>query len=268
MNDPRKPLFPPEDDADSSVEEQRAFAPPDAPQAKIYTPPAERFPPLDPAADEPEPEAPPPPRRRILPNLMTLFFILATLAFAAYFALLWVNPYHPLNPLPPYTPLPVIITATPLPATATPIPTETPILPTVTQVPQAASPVAVNPSALPFALSADGPIYTAGPDDCTTARIAGTVTDAQGAGVEDYGVQVTAQEGDFSATVATGSAPERGPGGFDIALPEPLAIAPYLVQLLDPTGTPLSETYLVVSSNTCAQAVLVVNFVPAEASAG
>lgn len=46
-------------------------------------------------------------------NLVALLFLLATLGLIVYFALIWVEPFSPLNPLAPPTPLPIVVTATP-----------------------------------------------------------------------------------------------------------------------------------------------------------
>ncbi len=285
QNDPRKPLFPEDADDrfslepdDEGIESESEFAPSapvaDEPPEKIYTPPAERFPPVDPAALEPEPStlAPAPHRPRILINLATVFFILGTFVALGYFALLWVNPSHPLNPLPPYTPLPIIITTTPLPSTVTPVPT----LPTVTSVPPTASwtpapeqvivpatSAPATPGEFPFALWEFGVEYIANQNDsgCDWSSIGGNLVDLDGIGIADYGVRIIAQEGTLNATVTTGEATFFGSGGFELKLGDVPTLEPYIVQLLDADGTPVSEEYLVVTSDECNQNVVVLNFV-------
>lgn len=257
--DPRPPLFPediPLPESDAEPEDIQPAAP---------TPPEERFPPLAPPAEKPTPP-PRPPRSGCLYNLLSVFFILAALVLLAYFALLWVNPYHPLNPLPPFTPLPIIVSATPLPPTTTPIPTQTAAptaAPTASPTAQSAAAPAVTftPAVFPFTLSVLDVEYSASAAGCTESRIAGRVIDLQGAGVEDYGVRIVAQEGTLTTTVTTGSAPDVGPGGFSARLADAPLLAPYTLQLLGPDGAPLSEEYLIVTSDQCDQNVTLVQFV-------
>ena len=273
--DPRKPLFPEEEDDLLSPEPDDDFNEPELPvvdesQEKIFTPPAERFPPVDPAAIEAElPEEPQPQRPRVLINLMTVLFSLGTIGLLVYFSLLWVDPYNALNPLPPYTPLPIIITTTPLPATVTPIPSATPIVPTEPATPtseQALVPTIAptfTPSAFPFTLWEFGVDYIGNQKDggCAWSSIAGNVVDLDGVGIADFGVRIVAQEGTLNTTVTTGEETFFGSGGFEFKLADEPALAPYIVQLLDPDGNPVSEEYLVVTSDDCVQNVVVLNFV-------
>lgn len=55
------------------------------------------------------------PKFALLYNLVTLLFVLATVAMVVYVAYLWNNYTSPLNPFPPPTPLPIIVTTTPSP---------------------------------------------------------------------------------------------------------------------------------------------------------
>jgi hypothetical protein len=108
-------------------------------RGKVFTPPAERYPPVAiprelPPEIEHSPNLYPPPPKRTLEiaasprqkrmNMLANVFIglIGTLivAFIGYALYIWQNPYSALNPLAPPTPLPVIITATfpPLPADA------------------------------------------------------------------------------------------------------------------------------------------------------
>ena len=277
MKDPRKPLFPEDDESlppldegdDEEADNAEAEAPPEPePDEPVYTPPEKRFPPLDPSLmDTVQRDAVklPPPKKSHLPhNLVTIFFTLATLALIAYFGLLWVDPYTSLNPLPPYTPLPVLITTTPLPPTASPIPSETPIPPTMTELPvPVVAPPTFTPAPFPFTLDEFGVDYQANSRDsgCDWSSIAGSVTGLDGAGLDDYSVRIRAQDGPLNATVATGAEPEFGPGGFELKLGDAAQLAPYIVQLLDPDGAPVSEEYLVVTSDQCDQNVVLIHFV-------
>ena len=274
MPDTRKPLFP-DDDEDPMLPESEAPAEDvvevDYKGEIVETPPEERFPPLNPAVAAPEVVEASPRRHRTWPlNLITAFFALATLGLLAYFALLWAYPSHPLNPLPPYTPLPIIITATFQPVSVTPVPsatgTPTPAsTATFTPIPAAALPATLTftPAAFPFTLAESGVEYVANTNDdgCAWSGIAGNIVDLQGEGLADYSVRIRSQEGDLNATVATGAAATFGPGGFELKLDEQAALAAYIIQLLSPNGEPLSEEYLVVTSDQCDQNVAVVNFV-------
>jgi len=266
MPDTRQPLFPDDDDP---VAPEPSF--PDQGRVEdvdeiVETPPEERFPPLNPAVEAAE-EAPPRRRRAWPLNLVTILFALATVALLVYFGLLWANPYHPLNPLPPYTPLPVIVTATFAPPTSTPFPTpaESPtpaVTTTFTPIPAAALPATMTftPAAFAFTLVDSGIEYVAHENGCDWLGIAGNATDLQGEGLEDYGVRVRSQAGDLNATVTTGTAPDFGPGGYELKLGDQPQLAPYIVQLLNPAGNPVSEEYLVVTSDQCDQNIVIVNF--------
>jgi hypothetical protein len=282
--DSRKPLIPEDDQfappqlsREESDSEIVAEAELDAPEAEleaesepvveaappVTTPSAARFPPLDPDAYAPTPKpAPAPPRKRRnwLYNLLTLFFALATIGAIAYFALLWRNPYHPLNPLPPFTPLPIIITTTPLPATETPLPTETEPAPTATFTPIGVEVVLPTAPSFPYTLAELDTEYIQSASGCDESAIAGSVLDAQGAGVNDLTVRVRGEESDFTGESLSGSAPDFDPGGFEIQLADAPQIAPFVVQLFSADETPLSEEYLVVTSDQCEQNTVVVRF--------
>ena len=279
MADPRKPLFPddddnelipPESDDSESADDEEAFYDEADDGEVVETPPEERFPPLNPAQEAPAEPAPPRPRRpRWLLNLVTLLFGLATIALLVYFGLLWTNPYHALNPLPPYTPLPIIVTATFQPATVTPIPsaTDTPtpaFTATFTPIPANALPATTTftPAAFPFTLVDSGVEYTTNANDngCDWLSIAGNVTDLAGEGIVDYSVRIRSQEGDLNTTIGTGESADFGTGGFEFQLGSQPQLNAYIVQLLSPDGSPLSEEYLVVTSDQCEQNVALVNF--------
>lgn len=279
--DSRQPLFPegeefaPQDlesetESDDAALEPKSVADESSRPVgeRVETPPEARFPPLEPQPDEPvQPRTAAPVRQRRpnwLYNILTLLFVLASIALLAAFALIWVNPYHAINPLPPYTPLPIIITATPLPPTLTPAPTQTES-PTMTPV-GAVSDLAATPTAeiasFAFALAELDIDYAASEAGCDWLGIAGTVTDAQGDGVDDLTVRVRGQEDDTDLTSITGSSEAYGPGGFELQLGDTPQLAPYTIQLFDTDGTALSQEYLIVTSDACDQNVVVVAFVP------
>jgi hypothetical protein len=283
--DSRKPLIPEDDQfappqlsrEEPEPDSEAAGAEPDVPEAepavedmppRVTTPPAARFPPLIPDAYAPMPKpAPAPPRKRRnwLYNLLTVLFLLATIGATAYFVLLWRNPYHPLNPLPPYTPLPIIITTTPLPPTETPIPTDTDVptlAPTATFTPIGVEVVLPTaPSTFAYTLAELDTEYAQSASGCDWSAVAGSVVDAQGAGVNDLTVRVRGEESDFTGAALSGSAPDFGPGGFEIKLGDAPQLAPFVVRLFGTDDTPLSAEYLVVTSDQCEQNVVVVRFI-------
>lgn len=240
-----------------------------------------------------------PPRRRPAPparrdtggsrttvNLIALFFLLASCGAIVYFAFLWNNYMSPLNPLAPPTPMPLVITATltqtltPEPsATLTPSPTVTPS-PVPTDAPTATfTPVFLDaletPSSLGlgtpegtddvsnyrFALQNNRVIYITNPDargGCNWSSIAGSVMNADGSALNGYGVRI-AGDG-IDQTVATGSAPGFGPGGFEVQLGTAAKDARYVAQLLDPQGIAVSPVYTVETSSDCALNIAALRF--------
>ncbi|MBI5667186.1 MAG: hypothetical protein HZC41_04190 [Chloroflexi bacterium] len=262
---PVEPAAPPpgEPDVEASIEEAAVETAPVTP-----APPAERFPPLEypPEAAPParqRPAATAPPRRNpCLYNLLTLVFLLLTVAVIGWIALVWTNPYTPLNPLAPFTPLPVIITTTPLPATPTLSPTPSPtdtLEPTPTFTPLA---LAATRSPFPFVLVDTGMVYAPNGNGqgCAWASIAGSVTDANGAPLNDY--QIRVEGDDFTPQlVRSGAALTYGAGGFEMPLGDAPRDDEYRVQLLDPDGSPVSDTYTVTTRADCDANVAIVSFV-------
>lgn len=253
--------------------------------------PADRFPSLP---DEQPPAAPlrEPPRPRSVPvddrasrsrdrarNLIALFFLLASCAALAYFAVLWQNPYSPLNPLAPPTPLPLIITATLTPTLApTPGPTDTPqptaspsvapsLAPTLTFTPVVVQGVlsptpTEDTSTYRFSLPGGRVIYITNPaarGACQWSSIAGSVTNADGSALNGYGVHIVGDGVD--ETVATGSAPGFGPGGFELALGNAARDAQFTAQLVDPQGVAVSPAYPVETRSDCDLNIAALRFV-------
>jgi hypothetical protein len=133
-------------------------APEIAPEDKIYTPPEERFPPLE-APRETPPAPPEPPRqpRIAWQDIVAILFLLLSIGEIVLGVIIFRDPYHPLNLLAPPTPLPIFITATfPPPSPAPPVTAE----PTLTFTPLAAEvmtdvpPSTLTPTPSP---TADGP---------------------------------------------------------------------------------------------------------------
>jgi hypothetical protein len=224
----------------------------------------------------------PPRRRRSLPyNLVSLAMLLLSCIVVVYIGLIWQNPYSELNPLAPPTLLPRIITATytatwtltpspTLTASRTPTPSETfTPAPTATFTPVFiegfSTPFGTPPGEAvdyPYALANGRILYLtnpAGRGGCRWSSIAGSVTDAAGVAVEGYGVRIVGDNVD--QTIATGSSPGFGPGGFELELGSAAQDATFIAQLLDPTGFPASPVYTVTTRSDCAQNIAALRFV-------
>jgi hypothetical protein len=281
--DTRGPLIPLEDDAllEAAAEaeaetEARDEAEVFPEKPSLLTPPAERFPPVNPVEVKRPQTAPAPvktQRNPLLYNLLALLFACGGVGLLGIYALIAVNPYTPVNPFPPFTPLPIIITATPLPATETPPPTAT-ASPTpgptasftpiqlsganITPEPPAAT---FTPAPFPFTLTSSGITYAPNGNgqECNWSSIAGSVVNLQGLALDGYGVRVIGEG--LDETVYSGSAITFGAGGFELPLGGVPQQAPYTVQLFSPEGAPLSEEYQVVTSDKCDQNVAIVNFI-------
>ena len=246
--------------------------PSDQPE-KPAPPPAvdERYPPLDPSAAPRRPQpARKPPRHPFWYNVLTGLFVLASCGVLAYYTLIVVNPYTPLNPLPPFTPAPIIVTTTPLPPTITPTPspTRTPTpRPTLTFTPLPAELLPTRPTftpaPFPFTSSNLGVRYERNltAEGCEWVSIAGSVRGLQGEILNGYGVRVEGEG--VSLIVYTGGADSLffQPGEFEVLLGDTPVVAPFAVTLLSPEGQVLSEDYLVITSDRCDQNVAVIDFV-------
>lgn len=302
-DDPKDPRFPLEGgDADDSED---WFAPEEDEEAKRWQRPVhhDRFPALpDEEAETPPARLKEPPRRPAAApprkqgrgsgggsgsdlgrNLVTLFFLLASCGVVTYFALIWQNPYSPLNPLAPPTPIPMVLTATytptftptasltPVPSitpTASPIPTEAPTL-TFTPVfvegfstPEGTPAATEDPSTYRFALQNGRVIYITNPDargGCNWSSIAGSVMGFDGSALNGYGVHLVGEGVD--QTIATGSSPGFGPGGFEVQLGSVARDAQFVAQLIDPQGTPVSPVFTVETNSDCELNIAALRFV-------
>lgn len=295
-DDPKDPR-----DENFGSEDEDWFAPDEDENAKRWQrPTGDRFPAL-PDEEAPPPTAPlrePPPRRPKTPppqdtsgrdrgrNLVSLFFILATILVVVYFVIVWQNPYSTLNPLAPPTPLPLMITATYTPtdipsATPTPMPSPTltatptsPLEATATFTPiflegfstppgTPGTPTPTDdPSLYRFGLQNNRLVFITNPDargGCNWSSIAGSVMNYDGSALNGYGVHVVGEGVDV--TVATGSASGFGPGGFEVPLGNVARRAQYIAQLLDEQGRPVSPVYTVETSDDCTLNIAALRFV-------
>lgn len=292
-----KPFAPPADDeAREDDWRSRIYEPP--PPDDRFPPTADDAPTaaVDPRAmRRPRAARTPAPRRRRfhIQDLIALLFALASCGVIVYVAYLWQNPYSELNPLAPPTPLPLIVSQTPTP-TETPTPSPTPTIsptPTETPIPSIPPSPSVAPSATftplplfgeggatsgqpleglepgeasdyPFVLVSQGVIYITNPEargGCNWSSIAGSVTDLQGQALNGYGIHIIGEG--IDETIASGSSPGYGPGGFEWPLGATARDAQYTVQLIDPTGTPLSDAYKISTRSDCQYNIAAVRFV-------
>lgn len=207
--------------------------------------------------------------------------LLFSCGLAVYFGVIWQNPYSALNPLAPATLLPRLVTATytatftltpsqTFTPSRTPTPSETfTPAPTATFTPVFiegfSTPFGTPPGEeieYPYALANGRIIYLtnpAGRGGCRWSSIAGSAVDAAGVAVEGYGVRIVGEGMD--QTIATGSSPGFGPGGFELELGNAARDATFIAQLLDPTGFPASPVYTVVTRSDCAQNIAALRFV-------
>lgn len=281
-DDPRDPhdYVPPEDARWQRPQRQQGDRFPMLPDEAPQTAPLR-----DPPRPRPAPPASHGGRGRTM-NVIALFFVAASCGLIGYFALIWQNPYTPLNPLAPPTPLPLVITATMTPSfTPTDSPTLTPsVTRTPTAIPTEAPTLTFTPIFLEgfstpegtpippeaqgdfaFALQNGRLIYITNPDArgaCNWSSIAGSVMDYEGDPVNGYGVHVVGEGIDETAT--TGSAPGFGPGGFEINLGNAARDAQYVAQLLDAEGNPASPVYTVDTLAQCDLNIAALRFVEVE----
>ncbi|TVR21647.1 MAG: hypothetical protein EA396_07940 [Anaerolineaceae bacterium] len=257
-----------------------------APRSKPNTPPAERFPPL--APDESDDalyddgwtgyDQRPQPTGAWRYNLLTAFFLLASVALCGYYAMIWTDPYTPLNPLAPPTPF-VEITATPDPVavaafhaeqtataigppTATPQPTATVEATPTPEVSATASPTL--PPEFVFTLREPGVTYRANTNQrgCNWASITGTIYDADGQPLDGYRVRIIDEvdRGRLDVSVTSGTIANLGEGAYEQIIGSSPREGRYIVQLFDPQGLAVSEPFLIFTQAECDQNVAEVSF--------
>lgn len=167
------------------------------------------------------------------------------------------------------------VTLTPIADTATPAPslTFTPVnlseLGLVLGTPGTSAPADPNQPAataapgFPFVLQNNGRvIYITNPEGrggCAWSSITGTVIDFGGNAVVGYGVRIVGDG--IDQTVATGSVPGAGAGGFELQLGTESREAAYRVQLVDPSGIPVSPEYTITTRADCAFNIAALRFV-------
>ncbi len=221
-------------------------------------------------------------------DMLSILVLLVTLCIGGYFALIFVNPSTPLNPLPPpptafafptgtITPIqpPATWTAT-LTAVTTPTmtlaplitiePSNTPVL----LVPPTATPIPPTPTATPkapfsssFSNIASTTYY---PDlGCGWFGVAGTVVDAKNSPIIGMVIRLTGTLNGAPInrlTVSNTAQIPYGPSGFEFKLGDaPGASTKTLyLQLLDQAGLPLSDNLYINTSSDCNKNLVMVRF--------
>lgn len=232
-------------------------------------------------------EEPPKPRKTGNPlgcllNVLSGILVTGTLVVGLIFAVIFINPQTPINPLPPTT-LPVLVlTWTPSPTprpvlpptwtatiqptaepTETPQPTDTP-LPTDTPVP-----TADLESGTTFDIQEGSPSYEANTfhseAGCSWLGVGGQIFDSAGEPVPGILVEAGGQLGeiDISALTLSGTASNYGEAGYELALHNaPVDSNGTLwIQLLDQANLPLSEKIYLQTYDSCDSNLIRVNFV-------
>lgn len=143
-------------------------------------------------------------------------------------------------------------------------PTETPTFtPTATSSGPAPTPSKTR-SAFPFTVQGNGPLPVqnfANSAGCNWMGIAGQAFDLNGIPIVGYIVHL--EGGGLDADSITGSKTAYGSGGYEFFLNDHVVqtTGEYKVQLLNPSGTPVSDFVIVNTFADCSKNLLLVNFV-------
>ena len=225
---------------------------------------------------------------RLIKNILTGLFLVASLCLGTFGVLTLVNPQNPYNPYPPPTLPPTIGPPTPtntpaiylpteIPPSATPrplptaVPTATETL-VATETPLAtvtAEPVTAEPGAQ-FQLQSGSPTWTTDPLDCERMGVGGWAFSNQsppapifGLAVEIGGQLAGIPLGPTHALTGSASAFRLGPGAyyFELATTPTASNNTVTVQLVDiSSGLPLSDKVFVNTFATCDQNLIFVNW--------
>jgi len=230
----------------------------------------------------------------ILLTLGTYYFLASSVFLIAYFILIYINPYHPLNPLMPPTPaaeesnLDVVsatstvpqatFTLTPtvnemqgsaveLPAQFTPTATFIPY-PTPTDVVLATSKPADTPEGLVhFSARENSPSYIEYGGGCSGIFVAGNVVDINDRPVVLMTVRATGTIGEqtIDLDVLSGSHTEYSESGWEIQLSDQMINTSGMITIgLYAQGNkfdPISDLVVINTYDDCSRNLAVVNFV-------
>jgi hypothetical protein len=89
--------------------------------------------------------------------------------------------------------------------------------------------------------------------------IAGTITDLNGEPVPGLAVEIRGEN--FNQVLFSGSAARLGDAGFEFYMGDTARAATYTLQVLGPTGGPVSDIIYVETGSTCQQNVARVEFI-------
>ncbi len=224
--------------------------------------------------------------RRLIFNLLTAVFLLASAVLGGAYVVILVNPQIPINPYPPPTLPPTIGPPTPTQTPAIYLPTEIPPteptttptfrpLPTATFTPTATPEMTATPFPTPtevpitpataepgaqFELQPGSPTYIPDERGCNHMGVGGRVFDVNNSAIVGLAVRMGGELGGLSIgtmDTLTGSAADRfGFGGYYFELSDhPVASEDTLwIQVLDASsGLPLSDQVFVTTYDTCGE---------------
>ena len=230
--------------------------------------------------------------RRLVLNLLTLGFLVASAVLGGAYVVIMINPQIPFNPYPPptlpptvgpptATNTPAIYLPTEIPATPTsparPLPTvaqtETPtpeatleLTPTATATLESTPPATVE-AGTQFELQPGSPTYTAHVQGCNVMGVGGRVFDLQSAPIIGLAVRMGGSLGGVdigTLDALTGSATELfGFGGYYFDLGGTLIASEQTlwIQVIDASsGQALSDQMFLTTYDNCDQNLVLVNF--------
>ncbi len=230
-------------------------------------------------------------------DLITVFFLIASVGMVTITVLIINNPRVSFNPLPiaelptqlmtstptqTYTPSSTFTpSVTPFPPTLTPTITETPpatvtLTPTITPTPVVAGidpiptltppPVAtvapvIEGTPPPFPFIAHEVRYETNSNDqgCRWLSIAGNATGFSGEPITDLPVEITGD--DFEYIEFTGSEQRFGISGFEVRVGSTPEARQFAVRLFSPADIPISDFIQVTTRTTCDQNVVIIEFI-------
>lgn len=230
-------------------------------------------------------------------DIITVIFLIAAVAMIFVTILIINNPDVSFNPFPlaalptEYRPPTSTITPTPLPSHTpsvtpfppTPTPTQTNTPPATDTPTPSVTPTLVVPGiatnqaserGTPNTVQAPSPTVNAdfpfiarevryerntNDQGCNWMSIAGNVTGRSGEPVTDLAVEIKGT--DFEFIRFTGNDPLFGASGFEVKIDETPRRDEFIVNLIGPTGVPVSDFVIVTTSETCDRNVAIVEFV-------
>ena len=217
-------------------------------------------------------------------DMLSILVLVITLCIGGYFALIFVNPNTPLNPLPPpptallfptatITPIQpeatwtVTITITTPTATLAPLITLEPSITPVLLVPPTKTPKPTSTPKAPFGSSYNNIASTTYYPDagCGWFGVAGTVVDAKNSPIIGMVIRLAGTLNGVPIKMVTVSNAYQipyGPSGFEFNLgttPQTSTKTLYL-QLLDQAGLPLSDNLYINTSSDCNKNLVMVRF--------